>query len=225
MRQRANFMFIALTQRLLNHANYNEQRETLALDWGSFFQKELLPLGFLPLPLSFQIPFEDYYQNNHHQIKAVILTGGNDLSIFNSSKENVLRDDYETHLIQHCIQFNIPILAICRGAQLLAHYFESEINKIENHVGNHFVKDNENNIFKVNSFHHYGITKLGKSLKPLAFSYFNQNNNNLKTIEAFCHLNLPFYAMMWHIERENGLNNKNIFNSFLNVLNNQGATK
>ena len=34
------------------------------------------------------------------------------------------------------------------------------------------------------------------------------------TIEAFRHKTLPFYAIMWHIERENGLNNKAILEAF-----------
>ena len=198
-------MFIALTQRLEKNKNYNEMREILAQDWGLFFQKNLS--NFLPLPLSFEIPFENY----SNKIKAVILTGGNDLSIFNPSEENIVRDNYEKDLIQHSIHFKMPILAVCRGAQLLAYYFKSEIKKIENHVGNHFVKDIENRIFEVNSFHHYAITKLGKSLKPCAWA-------EDKTIEAFCHKALPFYAIMWHPERENGLNNTNILKTFLSEI-------
>lgn len=198
-------MFIALTQRLEKHENYNEMREILAQDWGIFFQKNLN--NFLPLPLSFSIPFENYEK----YIDGIILTGGNDLSIFNPTKENVLRDDYEKNIIHRAILLKKPIFAVCRGAQLLAHFFNSEIKPIENHVGKHFIKDLNNNYFEVNSFHRYAISKLGEDLQTLATAEDN-------TIEAFCHKSLPFYAVMWHPERENGLNNTDILKTFIKEI-------
>lgn len=194
-------MFIALSQRLIKHQDYDELRQVLSLEWGEFFDKELKE--FLPLPLSFTLPFYRYKK----VIKGCILSGGNDLSIFDNSDENIIRDTYEKEIIKHCIEDKIPILAICKGAQLLAHFFHSSIKKCENHIGKHLVRDKNGCEFEVNSFHHYAITKLGKDLECLAKA-------KDESIEAFKHKNLPFYATMWHIERKGGLIDRSILQEF-----------
>ena len=70
--------------------------------------------------------------------------------------------------------------------------------------------DSNNNSFLVNSFHNFCITKLGNELIPLAH-YAN-------TIEAFKHEKYPIYGMMWHIERENGLENKDILKEWISNI-------
>lgn len=201
MRKRANIMFIAITQRLVRHDSYNELREALSIEWGALFGAEFG--AFLPLPLCFEIPFTRYEQI----INGCILSGGNDLNIFNSKEENKIRDEYEKNVIERCIKRRIPILGICRGAQVLAHFFGSEIKPCQNHIGTHLVRDKWGVEFRVNSFHNYAITHLGADLECLAVAEDN-------TIEAFKHKSLPFYALMWHIERENGLNNTAILDKF-----------
>lgn len=194
-------MFIAITQRLVRHDSYNELREALSTEWGALFGTEFKK--FLPLPLCFEIPFTRY----ESVINGCILSGGNDLSIFNNSKENKIRDEYEKQVIARCAKLQIPLLGICRGAQVLAHFFGSEIKPCENHIGTHLVRDKWSNEFEVNSFHNYAITNLSADLECLAVAEDN-------SIEAFKHKSLPFYAVLWHIERENGLNNTAILDKF-----------
>ena len=201
MRKRANIMFIAITQRLVRHDSYNELREALSIEWGALFGAEFG--AFLPLPLCFEIPFTRY----ENAINGCILSGGNDLNIFNNKEENKIRDEYEKNVIERCIKRRIPILGICRGAQVLAYFFGSEIKPCQNHIGTHLVRDKWGDEFRVNSFHNYAITHLGADLECLAVAEDN-------TIEAFKHKSLPFYALMWHIERENGLNNTAILDKF-----------
>lgn len=194
-------MFIAITQRLVQHNSYNELREALSTEWGALFDAKFS--AFLPLPLCFEIPFTCY----ENVIKGCILSGGNDLSIFNNLQENNIRDEYEKNVIARCIQLQIPLLGVCRGAQVLAHFFGSEIKPCQNHIGTHLVRDSWGNEFRVNSFHNYAITNLSADLECLAVAEDN-------SIEAFKHKSLPFYALMWHIERENGLNNTVILDKF-----------
>ena len=73
------------------------------------------------------------------------------------------------------------------------------------------MSDRWGNEFRVNSFHNYAITNLGADLECLAVA----NDNS---IEAFKHKSLPFYAVLWHIERENGLNNTAILDKFKQQL-------
>lgn len=53
--------FIGITQRLLENTSYYEVREALSVEWGDFFKEHLQ--GFLPLPLSYVIPFSTYAQS------------------------------------------------------------------------------------------------------------------------------------------------------------------
>lgn len=194
-------MFIAISQRIAKHESYNEIREMLSIEWGALFRVEFS--GFLPLPLCVEIDFTRY----ENAINGCILSGGNDLSAFNNSLENKIRDEYERQIIARCAYLNMPLLGICRGAQVLAQYFGSEIKPCKNHIGNHNVRDIFGNEFRVNSFHNYAITNLGADLESLAIAEDN-------SIEAFKHKSLPFYALMWHIERKNGLNDKSILERF-----------
>lgn len=209
-------MFIAISQRLISTNEYYELRECLALEWGELFNTNKLFKPFLPLPLSYKIPFDSYLQSTN--IIAVILSGGNDLSIFSNNELSKMRDNYETLIIKKCIKMNIPLIGICRGAQIIAHFFnskiESNISKDSknyiNHVGNHLV-NSSNNKFIVNSYHNFCITKLGKDLKILASA-------EDKSIESFKHKNLAIYGIMWHIERSNGLENIDILKEFFNDI-------
>ena len=198
-------MFIGISQRLICNESYSELREALSVEWGAFFNVEFG--DFLPLPLCVEIPFSRY----ERAIKGVILSGGNDLSVFNKTRENKIRDNYEARILTRCVNLQMPILAICRGAQFMAHFFGSEILPCENHIGAHLVRDNQGREFLVNSFHNYAITKLGDCLQSLAVAKDS-------SIEAFRHKNLPFYALMWHCERENGLNNTAILENFKSAI-------
>lgn len=192
---------IGITQRLEQNKNYYEIRECLSLEWGKF----LYDLDFIPL--SYSKPIEKYKFN------AIIFSGGNDLFYLNPNTLSSIRDEYELKVIEHCIKLKIPILAICRGAQHLAYYFNSKLQKIDNHINkNHKINFN-NEIYEVNSFHNYCIKKIGNNLEILAKA-------NDGTIEAFKHKTLPFFGIMWHIEREITMStpSKIIWNLFLEKI-------
>ena len=122
---------------------------------------------------------------------GLVLSGGNDLGEY---KE---RDNLEKFLIQFCIKKSLPILGICRGAQIIAKFFKNKIVKVENHVGLHKVKIFKNflNNKSVNSFHNYGIKKLKKDFEIIA------ECNKDQTIEAFAHKQKKILGIMWHPER------------------------
>ncbi|STQ86530.1 gamma-glutamyl-gamma-aminobutyrate hydrolase family protein [Helicobacter muridarum] len=225
---------IAITQRLLAHTEYYEIRETLSTQWGELFQSGRTLNGFIPMPLSYTIGFHHYIDMLKNSLAGVILSGGNDLSccldsdIRNSQqgKLSIMRDDYEAELIEICMKSNIPLLGICRGAQMIAWHFGSEITKCNNHVGTHKIKYTKNispmqklaesnTKLKLhntcNSFHNYCISKLSNSLLPLAICEDN-------SIEAFRHEKNAIYGIMWHIERKDGLENNIILQQWLNNI-------
>lgn len=187
--------FIGISQRLVENQSYYELREALSVEWGEFFAKNLQ--GYLPLPLSYAIPFEEYASALQNSLKGVILSGGNDLNSVNASVVSKMRDMYEREIIQHCLDSSLPLLGVCRGAQIIAEYFNSILEKIVHHTQPHKITLRDNSSVIVNSFHNYGIYKLGDLLECMAVAEDN-------SIEAFKHINGNIFGIMWHIERENG---------------------
>lgn len=224
--------YIAITQRLYTNEGYHEVREALASDWGSFFARYLG--DFCMLPLSYKQDIEPYLSD----IAGIILSGGNDLSVCNDSMLNRERDSFEKKIIELCMQDSIPLLGICRGAQMIAHYFHSTIVPCKNHVGVHAVvqdrsalakgesqndgsmldsrkttknayRVSESSItFHTNSFHNYAIETLGSELLELARS---KGDSISPSIEALKHKQYRIFGIMWHVEREGGMENSEIF--------------
>ena len=115
-----------------------------------------------------------YNFNNSHldlikqkKVKGVIFSGGNNLKIFENIKENSYRDKEEKKLFKYVLRYNLPILATCRGFQLIMNIYKQKIIPIKNHVKkNHKlilnqeffnIKDKKLN---VNSFHNYAVKTL-----------------------------------------------------------------
>lgn len=218
-------MFIGITQRLVEHDKYKETRECLALDWGELFAKGEDFADFVPLPLSYEVDFLRYARH----LQGVIFSGGNDLSIFTKESANkdytlsLKRDAYESKIIKYCIDYGLPLLGICRGAQMIAHYFGAKFITSERHIAPHEVfcvqsksldKAQDKNKYDAciaNSFHRYCIKEIFEPLIPLAIAKDD-------TIEAYKHAQEPIFGIMWHIERDMGLNNKTILSQWLQAI-------
>lgn len=193
---------IAITQRLAIQESYKERREILACDWGEFFKKR----NILPIPLSYAIPVSEYAPI----LNGVILSGGNDLSLFSDESSSLIRDNYEKEVIEFCSSCAIPLLGVCRGAQMIAHYFNSILFKTDGHMREHSIMWSDGGYDRVNSYHHYKISYLGDELE-------NQAISEDGGIEAFSHKALPIFGMMWHLEREKEMTNSTsrVFKKFL----------
>ena len=202
--------FIGITQRLLENTSYYEVREALSVEWGEFFKEHLQ--GFLPLPLSYAIPFSTYAESLGENLSGVILSGGNDLNSLNPNPLSAMRDEYEVQILTHCLQHNLPLLGICRGAQMIAHYFGAKLEPLNGHIGNHQVFDiSSGERFETNSFHNYGVRTLSDCLESLVEAEDS-------SIEAFKHKHKPIFALMWHVERKNGMGKDKIFQEWLSKL-------
>lgn len=180
---------IALTQKLSVNDSYFEVREMLDINWSKLFEE----LNFLPVVLPYEFDFTKM------DFEGVILTGGNDLSSVNSSKINLMRDNFEKKLIKYCIENNKAIFGVCRGMQILNEYFGGTLKQVQNHVGSHIL----DNGLTVNSFHNYAIDKLGEGLNVIAKSIDNE-------IEIINHQEYKIYAQMSHPEREIPFNKNDI---------------
>ena len=142
------------------------------------------------------------------------MTGGND--IISNKKGSLIRNKIEKNLINKAIKKKIPILGICRGAQLLNISYGGKIKKVRNQMrirhNVHIVKNEiiKKKILNVNSFHNYGIKKnnLSKKLTKIAF-------DKEKNIEMFISKKDKIIGVMWHPEREK---NKKILTDLIKKL-------
>ena len=144
-------------------------------------------------------------ENILKEINLLILSGGND--VLSKEKTSKIRNLVELNLIKKSVKKKIPILGICRGAQLLNIFFGGKITKINNHMNmRHQIFFDDKKIFNrekliVNSYHNYGIAKnnLSKNFQMLAI---DKNEN----IEMFISKKNRIIGSMWHPEREKDLN-------------------
>lgn len=163
------------------------------------------------LPATATIP-EDVLHGFH----ALVLTGGGDLSpemYGQVADENTygispIRDKFETALVRYAEQKSMPVLAICRGMQLIN---VLKGGKLRTHMDGHWQEKPSNEIHHeihidptsslarlmgtsvgVNSYHHQGIDVLGEGLRITAHC-----NGD---IEAFEDNTQTILAVQWHPE-------------------------
>ena len=205
---------IAITQRLIVHKDYPEIREALDINWSLL----LFQIGFLPIAIPYEIDFRQYFENN--KIDGILLTGGNDLSKISPNSLSKKRDKLEKEIIQFGIENKTPIFGVCRGLQIIADYFGSDLVKVENNVGiRHNLQVNKKskyfnylkNLEEVNSYHNYAVKNIADNLLISA----TDNNNIIKAIE---HKHHKIFAQMWHSEREHPFikNEMALINYFFN---------
>ncbi len=162
-------------------------------------------------------------------------------------KGDLIRDKYEISLLKECMKKNKPVLGICRGLQVinvgLGGSLYQDINEQvpetlvhrnwdiydENH---HDIKIEPNSLLArlykkkskaiVNSIHHQGIKKLGKSLVAEATSLSDGIIEAIRYAPAKQNKKTPWvYAVQWHPEFhdnrfKNFLDSQPLLKDFLN---------
>ncbi|MBI4811544.1 MAG: gamma-glutamyl-gamma-aminobutyrate hydrolase family protein [Ignavibacteriales bacterium] len=180
---------------------------------------------------------------------SLLLTGGNDVDpiLYNepTSHSKILdvdrkRDDFERKLFDRALERNIPVLAICRGMQLVnVHLGGTLIPDIEeagfrshrcikNAENRHGIVLKENSHLRsiarkttgmVNSSHHQAIDRIGRGLDVVAHS----DDGIIEAMEWKNNSKDSFFLLVqWHPERMNDANNPlagNILEKFLSESN------
>lgn len=188
--------------------------------WSDFIQI-IEKLDAIPLIIP-SINNLDFYLN---QIDGLLLTGGHDIYPPNfrvkldekSGPFDLERDAIELEALKYALLNKIPVLGICRGSQLIAAYFDSEIiqdlqapyfhhtqwtipekfnfvHQVEIEKNSLLSGMSSDRVWHVNSGHHQGIKKLGLGLRRAAVAPDG-------LIEAFQHEKHPFLlGVQWHPE-------------------------
>lgn len=175
------------------------------------------------------LSFQDGNLTDILKCDAVVLTGGVDLHprFYQNAREdypfstefNEKRDDFEMDVFQICAEKKLPILAICRGLQLvnvalggdliqdLQECGKSNHRKMLGIDGEHVIQvEKDSLLFEisqtetgiVNSAHHQGIGTLAPDLRISAWS----EDGVAEAIEYQHWESFPFFlGVQWHPER------------------------
>ena len=134
---------------------------------------------------------------------AVILSGGEDIGTNND------RDGTETIILEYAKNNNLPLLGICRGMQFMANHAGVSLKEVAGHI-----KTNHHLIGEIrgtaNSFHQFSLEKC-----PLDYKCLSRSED--KEIEAISHRQLPWEGWMWHPERLETFEQRDL-NRFSNLL-------
>ncbi|HAV24048.1 MAG TPA: gamma-glutamyl-gamma-aminobutyrate hydrolase [Bacteroidetes bacterium] len=161
-------------------------------------------------------------------ISGVLLTGGGDVhpefygrldATDKVSGTDRLRDQFELALIDKVLERDIPILAVCRGMQILnvalggsllvdlqEAGFEDHTTKEDEDYKHTLHVDPHSLVFfaagdpemEVNTYHHQAIDRLGRGLMASAFS----SDGVIEAAEWAIKDGMPFLlAVQWHPER------------------------
>jgi gamma-glutamyl-gamma-aminobutyrate hydrolase PuuD len=195
-------MIVGISQRVDYLPLRNERRDSLDQKMVDF----VIASNCVPVPIPNNIIGNTNRQQKAYHlinewisnlgITAIILSGGNDVG------SNLERDITERCLIRHSKEFKRPTLGLCRGMQLLAIEAGAKLKQVNGHTrSRHFIYGEIQG--EVNSYHKYSITACPKNYTILA-------RTKDREIEAIKHKHFPIEAWMWHPEREDPLNMRDL---------------
>jgi gamma-glutamyl-gamma-aminobutyrate hydrolase PuuD len=185
---------VAVSQRVDHYPDRNEVRDALDQRMITF----LLEVGFIPAPIPnwlFRVlpdgrsdPEALYAWLAAVKPQAFVLSGGNDIGQCNE------RDLTEGWLLDHASQHQRPLLGVCRGMQMMAHWAGVDLCSVQGHVKTWHRLTGEI-AGEVNSYHDLALATC-----PLEFDVLARSEDG--EIEAIRHQSLPWEGWMWHPERE-----------------------
>jgi putative glutamine amidotransferase len=175
---------VAVSQRVDVFPERGESRDALD-QWLIDF---LLASGYLPVPVPNALQDELPTWLSAVAPQAIVLSGGNDIGQCSA------RDLTESRLLDHALTQGLPVLGICRGMQMIAHWSGGELKPVSGHVRTRHQLSGRV-VAEVNSYH-------GLALDGCPAGFEVQARSEDGEIEAIRHSARPWEGWMWHPERE-----------------------
>ena len=189
---------IGVTQRVEDLPDRDERRDALDQAWTSLLLAADVQPVLIPNRLDDPARFVREFA-----LDALVLTGGNDLAHLPGARNAAPeRDATERSLLELAVTDGLPVLAVCRGMQMLVEFWGGALTRVEGHVARpHEIIAVNGTRWSlrsgpVNSFHDWGVARIGvpDALAVLAVAPDD-------TVEAVMHVDLPQVGVMWHPER------------------------
>lgn len=182
-----NMRWVAVSQRVDIIPEYGERRDSLDQNWTNFISA----CNLSPLLIPNNKNCAEYILANIH-LSGIVLTGGNDLVAYGGNAPE--RDETEHFLLKYALDKKIPLLGVCRGMQIIQHYYGIELMPVQKHADTKHKIVIDGNEIRVNSYHNFGSKETRNPLKILARSEDG-------VIEAVQHNFASIEGVMWHPER------------------------
>ena len=178
---------VAITQRVAVIPEYGERRDCLDQAWPRF----LHACGLLPLPMPnvADVALELFRGTD---LAGLVLTGGNDLVAVGGNAPE--RDATENALIDAAESRGLPVLAVCRGMQLIQHRHGIALSRVEGHVTARQTIAIQGRTAERNSYHCFGAHDSRQPLEVWAVAPDG-------VVKAIRHASRPITGIMWHPER------------------------
>ena len=175
----------------LFYNKFNKICFSINKEWYDLFSKYKSNLHVITYNNKTKLNKKDFIDCN-----GIILSGGGDLYTFKKNRINFLRDNFEKKIIDLAIKNNIPLLAVCRGYQLVGQKFKFKLKKINSHVNNHhFIRSQDKKQkIKVNSYHKFAVIKLNSDFEKL----FSHDDGSIEICQS---KKRGILCFMFHPER------------------------
>ena len=183
----APLTLVAVSQRVEIQGAHRERRDALDQRWIGL----LSACGITPVvvPNSARAAEAIF---RRIAVQGILLTGGNDLAVCGGDAPE--RDETERVLLDYALRTKIPILGVCRGMQVIQHYYGVSLKPVEGHVGVGHGVDIDGRRIDVNSHHRFGATETPEPLVAVGTAKDG-------VVESIRHEKEAVRGIMWHPER------------------------
>jgi len=177
---------ILVSQRVTLDPSTGERRDALDHRWPKFLALAGITTIAAPNePSLVESLFRDIEPG------GILLTGGNDLVGLGGDAPE--RDLTEEQLIEGALERELPLLGVCRGMQMLQHYYGVPLNRVDGHVTPRQDILFQGTRITVNSYHRFGTRSTVPELQVCAIA----DDGVIKAVRA----GGSVLGIMWHPER------------------------